>query len=117
MVGPVPGCDQVMAMGRSPNVICTWVTLLKGMATIAIIAEDVFLNTAQIRNGTHEPLFPLKEHPLNTADLRTTTFDTCGPSAAKGTAGSKSFVEGIGFPMEHTTYIRPPKMPDSHVTD
>src|SRR2546421_11941429 len=29
-------------------------------------------------------------------------FDTCGPSTAKGTAESKSFVEGIWLPMEHT---------------
>ena len=74
----------------------------QGNATIAIIAEDVFLNIAQIRNGTHEPLFSLKEHPLNIAGLRTTTFDTCEPSTAKGTTRSKSFVEGIEFPMEHT---------------
>lgn len=33
---------------------------------------------------------------------KTIAFDTCGPSAAKGTAESKSFVEGIWLPMEYT---------------
>jgi hypothetical protein len=68
MVGLVPEHGQVMSMGRSPKVVCMWVTLLKGMATIAIIVEDVFLSTAQIRNGTHEPLFSSKEHPLKMVD-------------------------------------------------
>jgi len=31
-----------------------------------------------------------------------TAFDTGGPSAAKGTAESKNFVEGIWLPMKHT---------------
>jgi hypothetical protein len=44
----------------------------------------------------------IEEHLLNTADLRTIAFDACGLSAAKGTAESKSFVEGIWPPMEHT---------------
>jgi hypothetical protein len=91
MVGPVPEHDQVMSMGRSPNVVCTWITLLQGMATITIIAEDVFLSTAQIRNGTYEPLFSLKEHPLNMADLRN-HLRHMWISTAKGTAESKSFV-------------------------
>jgi hypothetical protein len=33
---------------------------------------------------------------------KTIAFDTCGPSAAKGAVKSKSFVEGIWLPMEHT---------------
>ena len=70
MAGPVPERDQLMLMGRSPNVIYTCVTLLKGMAPIAIIAEDVFLSTAQIRDDIYETLCVLKEHLLNTADLR-----------------------------------------------
>jgi hypothetical protein len=100
MAGPVPERDQIMSMGRSPNVIYTCAILLKGMATIAI-AEDVFLSTAQIRNDIHETLCSLKEHLLNTADLRTITFDTCGPSAAKDTAESKSYVEEVWFPMKY----------------
>jgi hypothetical protein len=101
MAGPVPERDQLMLMGRSPNVMYTCVTLLNGMAPIAIIAEDAFLSTAQIRDDIYKTLCLLKEHLLNTADLLTIAFDACGPSAAKGTAESKSFVEGIWPPMEH----------------
>jgi hypothetical protein len=104
MAGPVPERDQLTLMGRSPTVIYTCVTLLKGMALapIAIIADDVFLSTAQIRGDIFETLCLLKEHLLDTADLQTIAFDTCGPSATKSIAESKSFVEGIWPPMEHT---------------
>jgi len=101
MVGPVPEHDQVMSMGRSPNVVCTWVTLFQGMATIAIMAEDVFLSTDQIRNGTHEPLFSLKEHPLNMADLRAITFDTCGSLLQKALPSQRALSEGSGSYEAH----------------
>jgi hypothetical protein len=83
MAGPVPERGQVMSMDRSPNVIYTCVTLLKGMATMTIIVEYMLLITAQMRNDIHETLYSLNEHLLNTADLRTITFDTCGLSAAR----------------------------------
>jgi septum formation inhibitor-activating ATPase MinD len=53
MVGSVSERDQLMLMGRSPNVIYTCVTL-------KIIAEDVFLSTAQIRDDIYETLCLLR---------------------------------------------------------
>ena len=99
MVGPVPEHDQVMSMGRSPNVVCTWVTLLKGMVTIAIIAEDVFLSTAQIRRA---PVL-IKGAPSE--------YGCVDPLLQRALPSQRALSKGSG------SYVRRPKMPDSHITD
>ena len=95
MAGPVPERDQLMLMGRSPNVIYMCVTLLKGMTPHCNHRGRCVLEYSSNTRRYLRDTMLIEGAPEYGRFAKIIAFDTCGPSAAKGTAASKSFVEGI----------------------